>query len=161
MWVVMRQASNGHFRLPLASNWSKFYRDASKYPAKLSRFFRCLKTLSLPLFFGEKIAWFVKFSWFFYRLKEKCTFYRHALKITVNVIWQEFLRYPHYYPRISDLYRDDIIQYRVFRSIFKAARLPMIFKTSTSFEHWWIVVSLTIIPYQYLLIFYILIHNEL
>ena len=29
---LYRQASNGHFRLPLASNWLKYYRESSKYP---------------------------------------------------------------------------------------------------------------------------------
>ena len=77
-----------YFRLPLASNWLKFYRDSSKYPyrdsSEVSNNYRYRH-------FGGKFNVIHQNQSIFLSSNRKFTFYRHASKITVNVIWQEFL----------------------------------------------------------------------
>ena len=80
--ALYRQSSNGHFQLRLASNWLKFYCESSKYP------YRDLSKVSNNYcyrYFQKKINVILQIQSIFLLSKEKCTFYRHAPKIIVNV----------------------------------------------------------------------------
>ena len=106
--ALFRQSSNGHFQLPSASKWLKFYRELSTYPYRQSsnrhfqlplasywlKFYRYSSEVSniyRNCHFLEKFNMICLNQSIFLASKRKCTIYRIASKTTVNVTWQEFL----------------------------------------------------------------------